>query len=249
MGIFDSFRRKQKKEEISQEEPIKQVFDARPASVPQKVSQPTHPELTSIPGYSMAYRYQNTGTAMVPDNVKDFSAISPGDSVTFVPEPSNSYDTGAIKVISNGKMLGYVYKGQIKDMIHDFTKRGEPILAFVQTVIPNDKAIKIDIGFYKKSVDSSDSDDADRGELLGSGRLTANSGEDAQNSIQVCSEGDEVTVEYDVDKDRYEVSYIDFIGCLPKKLEEFGNTATFYVDEIGETDNGKSYIVVSAYNN
>jgi hypothetical protein len=77
--------------------------------------------------------------------------------------------------------------------------------------------------------------------------LIANSAQDAQENINICEEGDEVSVDYDFEKERYEVSGSDYIGCLPKKLEQYADAATFVIEEIGENDSGKQYVVVGAY--
>ncbi|MGI6725522.1 MAG: hypothetical protein ACOX62_04890 [Christensenellales bacterium] len=87
------------------------------------------------------------------------------------------------------------------------------------------------------------------GKLLARGRLTANSGADAQENISALSDGDEVYVEYDYEKDRYEVHEFDYIGCLPKHLVEYAGTAIFRVLETGGTGSGRLYVVVGAYEN
>ena len=215
--------------------PVQQV----PSS---KVPQATLPKLPKqIGGIPNAYQFQEVDIAMTDKVVNDFLVFRPGDAISFIPEPTNAYDPQAIQLWSNNQLLGYVYRGKIQDMLNDFLKFGEPVHGMIFSVRTEEKKITYSVGFYRPARPKS------YGKMLGSGRLTANSGEEAQDNIAACDEGDEVTVSYDYDKERFEVSYIDYIGCLPKKLEQYADTATFVIDEIGENDNEKQYVVVGAY--
>lgn len=195
----------------------------------------------TIGGVPLAYHYQEVDIAMTIEVVKDFSIFHPGDVISFIPESTNVYDSKAIQLWSNNQLLGYVYRGKIQDMLNDFLKFGEPIYGMIFSVKPEEKKITFSVGFYRPAKPKSS------GKMLASGRLTTNSGQEAQDNISICDEGDEVSIDYDYDKERYEVSCIDFIGCLPKKLEQYADTATFLIDEIGENENGKYYVVVGAY--
>ena len=192
-------------------------------------------------GVPIAYHYQEVAVAMESTVVRDFSSIHPGDLISFIPEPTNQYDPNAIQLWSNDQLLGYVYRGKIQDMLHDYLKRGDPIHGSVSSVLPNEKEITYSLGFYRAPRPKA------RGKALGTGRLTASSGEETQENITLCDEGDEVEAVFDYEKIRYEVSASGYIGCLPKKLEDYGETATFVIDEIGESDSGKMYVVVAAY--
>lgn len=231
--------------------PVKSFAPARkiPENVPPaqqeplyKVPQSMQPILPKqIGGVPVAYQYQEVDIAMTDKVVKEFSVVHPGDAISFIPEPTNAYDPQAIEIWSNNQLLGYVYRGKIQDMLNDFLKFKEPVHGMVFSVRTEEKKITYSVGFYRPARPKS------YGKMLGSGRLTANSGEEAQDNIAACDEGDEVTVSYDYDKERFEVSYIDYIGCLPKKLEQYADTATFVIDEIGENDNEKQYVVVGTY--
>lgn len=194
-----------------------------------------------IGGVPVAYQYQEVDIAMTSEVVNDFSVFRPGDVITFIPEPSNPYDPKAIQLLANNQLLGYVYRGKIQDMLNDFLKFGEPVHGMVFSVRPDEKKITYSVGFYRPARPKS------HGKMLASGRLTTNAGVEAQDNISVCDEGDEVSVDYDYEKERYEVSYMDYIGCLPKKLEQYADTATFVIDEVGENESGKQYVVVGAY--
>ena len=195
----------------------------------------------NIGGVTIAYQYQEVDIAMTSEVVNDFSVFRPGDIISFIPEPTNTYDSKAIQLWSNNQLLGYVYRGKIQDMLNDFLRFGEPVHGLIFSIQPEEKKITFSVGFYRSARPKS------YGKMLASGRLIANSGQDAQDNISICDEGDEVSIDYDYDKERYEVSCIDYIGCLPKKLEQYADTATFIIDEISENDSGKQYVVVGAY--
>lgn len=193
-------------------------------------------------GIPISYQYHNVNIAMVSEFIKNFQTIQPGDQINFKPEPTNQYDPKAIQLWSNNQLLGYVYRGKIQDMLHDFLEQGNPKYSMVDAVLPDEKKITYSIGFYRAPRFKT------HGKALGSARLSASSGEEAQENINLCDEGDKVDADYDFDKERYEVSSTyGYIGSLPKKLEDYGDTATFVIDEIGKTDSGKSYVVISAY--
>lgn len=192
-------------------------------------------------GVPIAYQYQEVDVAMANAVVQDFRAIHPGELIDFVLEPTNQYDPNAIQLWSNNQLLGYVYRGKMQDMLHDFMKQGHPIYSAVYSVMPIDKKVTYNVGFYRAQKPMA------RGKALGIGRLTASAGEEAQENITLCDEGDEVEAVFDYEKSRYEVSALGYIGCLPKKLEDYGETSTFVIDEVGETDSGKMYVVVAAY--
>lgn len=223
-------------------------------SVPiaQSSPQPSRPTINTSPinsvdipeswlGAPIAYKYHNSGIAMANTIIQDFQTIHPGDHIVFVPEPTNEYDAKAIKIMAGSQLLGYVYRGKMQDMLHDFMIQGSPIYGVISSVLPEEKKVKYNIGFYRDFMSVFIE------EPLATGRLSASSGEEAQDNILLCEENDEVFVDYNYEKERYEVSVMGYIGNLPKKLEAYAETATFKIDEIGMTDSDKYYVVVAAY--
>lgn len=203
-------------------------------------------ELPSLPmnmnGTPIAYRYQENNIATPDKYVKNFFSIRPGDPIVFKLEPDNQYDDNAIQLWSNNQMLGYVFRGKLQDMLHDFIKRCDPIYAMVFSVNPQNQKITYSVAFYRQPTPKF------RGKPLATGRLTASAGEEAQENIVLCDVGDELNVDYDYEKERYEVSSdMGYVGCLPKKLQEYADVATFAVEEVEESDSGKSFLVVGAY--
>lgn len=216
-----------------------------PAPYARPATQSNQEGLLKIPqnllGVSIAYQYTGVNVAGARIRVEDFQSIRPGTQIDFLPEPTNPHDSKAIQIWSDNQWLGFVHRGTLQDMLHDFLKQGNPVFAMVDAVLPDEKRVTYALGFYREPRPKY------RGEALGIGRLTASASAAAQDYISLCEEGDEVSVDYDSDKDRYEVFSMDYIGSLPKKLEEYAESATFVIDEIGETDSGKMYVVVAAY--
>lgn len=71
-----------------------------------------------------------------------------GDTVLLRAEPENQYDKNAIVVISaDGSKLGYIAKGKIQDMIHDFWKKECLVSASVSSV--NNKGVSVRLIFQK----------------------------------------------------------------------------------------------------
>lgn len=250
------FLQKARKEQAV-DQPLQQFRQGAPAPEPkwnlsnpmhmpvQPISSPSSVDL-SLPGQvnriPMAYQYLHNEIAMVSEFVRDFDIFRPGDHITLAPEPTNPYDPGAIQLWANNQMLGYVYRGKQQDMINDFVRNQEPIVAKIDRVDAKSGSITYSIAFYRVPSRKY------RGEPIATGKLTSCAGSEAQENISLCEEDEELTVDYDYDKERYEVSCsVGFIGCLPKKLHEYADTGTFVIDGLGESDAGKLYVVVGVY--
>ena len=83
--------------------------------------------------YELAYRYNDVwivGTEYI-DNKAILESIDIGDTLILKHEPENTYDPNAIAFYKEEYKIGYVKKGRFQEMIHDFTKRNEPILSYV----------------------------------------------------------------------------------------------------------------------
>lgn len=247
LGLFLKWRKKAAASKPVQQKP-QQVASAPsvaepPASVTAKPATPAPVPLPAqVNGVPKAYQYQHVDVAMDNKLVKDFHVIKAGDTVQFVPEPTNEYDAKAIQLWSNNQLLGYVFRGRMQDMLHDFIENAEPIRGVVASVDPQERKLTYSVAFYRQPRPKV------YGNKLGEGRLTASAGVEAQDSILFAEEGEEVEVEYDYEKSRHAFyASGNYIGCLPKKLEQYADTATFVIDEVGETDSGKAFVVVGVY--
>lgn len=191
--------------------------------------------------WSAKYKYDDVPVYR-PD--ASFSELFEYDSVDVVLEPENPYDSKAVSFVFHGNTIGYLNKGTLQDMIHDFLNRGDLVKAQVQK-IESDK-VYLKLFFCCK-----------RSELLPavdsfSVKLVSNSKQEWQDNIALCSEGEEVDLEYDFEKDKYLVTSCNCeIGYIPESKTSYISTLEdkgyFPIGEIQETDmsdSGKYYVII-----
>lgn len=208
-----------------------------------KESRPCKPELpTTSCGFPMKYSYEPQ-IAFAPGQIPDFRLIALGDDLVFTPEPENTYDPNAIVISNKHQKLGYVFQGNMQEMIHDYQKRGDSVIGKVSDIDFNALKIKYLIGFYKEKRRW-------RPAPYDTALLTGNTSEEIQDNISMMNIGDVVTVDYDYEKERYEVhdGGWSIIGYLPKKLEKYADEEVeFVIDEIGTKDNDKYFVCIAVY--
>lgn len=61
----------------------------------------------------------------------DTSMVSDNDSVELIAEPENQYDSKAVAVTHSGKVVGYIPKGILQDMYHDYIRKGGKVNATI----------------------------------------------------------------------------------------------------------------------
>ena len=167
--------------------------------------------------YTRKYYYKDinvVGTDYIEDKTPH-NEIQIGDDIIFQFERENKFDNKAILVLDNkSRKLGYIRRGRLQDMIHDFTSRDEPVIAAVYSLHP----LEIEIGFYKYE----DEEIREGFESYKIVKLTANSNEDMQFALSVCEDNEEVNFEYDFDKEKYLISASGGdIGYINKTISEY----------------------------
>ena len=142
----------------------------------------------------LTYKYSRVSIAF-PERVN----VGLGSFVDFEKEPNNEFDDKAVKVMSIGKKIGYIYRGKLQDMLNDFLKKDWHVEGIVDSVSPD--TFTIAIAFYKpfssfKSITST---------LVKTSKkdIFDNSRQDNLTSISC---GDLLSMEYDVDSGSYIVS-------------------------------------------
>lgn len=152
------------------------------------------------------YKYENV-EIFRPD--ASFSEIFEYDVVDIIPEPTNPYDPNAISIQFHKNILGYLYKGTIQDMVHDFLKRKELIRATIQKIDGTKIYLKL---FFCKP----------RNLVLPQQEsiivnLSGNTNENMQENIEYCQIGDKISVDYDFDEEKFCVLCNNLeIGYVPK---------------------------------
>lgn len=163
------------------------------------------------------YRHYRKVRIYTPENMlPNVSIVSRFDSVRFVPEPQNTYDPGAVRVMCGRVAIGYLYKNNFQEMVRRFLESSDrDVLGHIAGI--EDGKVTIDEVFYKKS------------EPLFECTVSA-----AQDEIVLCEVGDVLPVSYDFEKETYIVGES---GRIPKKFAEELDEDGYYiaiVTEIGE---------------
>jgi hypothetical protein len=104
-------------------------------------------------GYTLAYKYDDVVIYPPWDLIKDinFDAVSSSPALGLVAEPSNEYDSKAVAVYWGQTKIGYLLKGTLQNMTHDYFRRGWPVVArFVSVELDGaNSTLLISLAFYK----------------------------------------------------------------------------------------------------
>lgn len=173
----------------------------------------------------------------------------------FIFEPTNEYDSNAIKIMQDGNYLGYVYKGRLQQMIHDFNKRNEPYFALIDSIEPK---ITYTIAFYK-DVTTLDSITT---KLIKTNKADSLYEDEDKDLIQYRYEhientsiGECLILEYDYMEETYVVSnsYAEELGEINKRMSEKihnlenDNYIYPYLHNVDENENGKMQCSIIIY--
>lgn len=210
--------------------------------IPEKDRQNYHFLPNVIDDMALKYSYE-AHLAMLPDvcGVADLIGKT-GKSLDIVLEPENKYDPRAVALYLEGKKIGYVHKGRLQDMIHDWIERGDEIRCCLKRLTAEDAYFLI--GFYKAF-------DYFKGRTFKLIGVTKKDGEGISRArnAEVLSPGDSVWVFVDDDKYIVTDGPLDF-GELPKAAIEYAEGANRIVGKVEECDfddNGKPEIYVTIY--
>lgn len=163
------------------------------------------------------------------ETIPDESLV--GKNVEFITEPDNQHDANAVAIYVEGNKLGYVYKGLIQDMLHDWIKKDFTVRACISSV--TDTEVRYIIGFYKPV----ETFKCDIFKLTKTSKKIDEYTKRIDN-IQFLNEDDEVTFEWDNESESY-VAYnnsYDEIGELPQKANELLDELENYVAVVDECD-------------
>ena len=210
--------------------------------IPEKDRQNYHFLPNVIDDMALKYSYE-AHLVMLPDvcGVADLIGKT-GKSLDIVLEPENEYDPRAVALYLEEKKIGYVHKGRLQDMIHDWIERGDEIRCCLKRLTAEDAYFLI--GFYKDF-------DYFKGrtfKLVGVTKMDGEGISRARNA-EVLSPGDSVWVFVDDDKYIVTDGPLDF-GELPKAAIEYAEGASRIVGKVEECDfddNGKPEIYVTIY--
>lgn len=148
------------------------------------------------------YRVYNESIAVPQECIRN---MQPFDELFFFPEPTNEYDENALKIMCKDDFIGYVFRGMIQDMIHDFQKRNWPITAYYKgTELINEKLFhKYTIAFYKDLCRL----ESKTFTLKGITKIDSNTEEPRQNAFHLLTAGIPLEIDYDSEREEYLVFY------------------------------------------
>lgn len=186
----------------------------------------------SLDNYELKYDYNNVFLAL--SNNYDCSGVTVNDPCILAGEPSNSYDPKAVAVYCRGKKIGYLKKGRLQDMYHDFIDRDEKVTATISKIENGNVFIRL--CFYKDVIQ-----ELEKNHETECYKLTGNRNSEMQDAIFLSTEGDELYYNWNYEKEKYETD----IGYFPESANQYlDNDAPAYIYEIGEDDNGKRTVTV-----
>lgn len=198
-----------------------------------------------------------TGEIHIPDHFKgcclayhydDVKLTSSGFSPSrIVPKEALSLkDTGtSIEVYQGDLLLGCLPTNRLSDMVRDWDKNREPYLAYVSKCSADGNDVEIALAFYIDKL----------GRFISKhpgAKLYKLSGK--PDEFVSPSLGDECSVDYDVEKDKYFVMLDgDIVGCLPASAVRYAKNQELDLDDLTviigsvDYDTDKDRDVISVY--
>lgn len=121
-------------------------------------SKPSHlneKHTLSLDGYHLAYHYDDVKFYSPNEMVSkiDKEILSPGVDIILKPEPKNKYDPRAIALYIGRYQIGYLLKGTLQDMVHDYMDKKWPIIANLSSIrlVNGEYEGRISLSFYRES--------------------------------------------------------------------------------------------------
>jgi hypothetical protein len=167
-------------------------------------------KLPNIPDFEMTYNYH--GLNIAGSQHYDVSYVKHGKSVEFKAEPENEHDPNAIAVMFNRQKIGYVPKNRLQKMMHDFIARNDLVQAQISYI--GSDGLKMSMDFYESIMNM-----RKKSAMYKTFKVTGNRNEEMQSNISLYSVGEEVTADYDYDKEKYQAVCGLEIGYFPKVAE------------------------------
>lgn len=163
-------------------------------------------------GMILYKHYRNVGIYTPENMLPNLSVVSRFDTVRFVPEPQNTYDPGAVRVMCGRVAIGYLYKNNFQEMVRRFLERSDcDVLGHIAGI--EDGKVTIDEVFYRIS------------EPLFECAISSQD--------ELCEVGDVLPVSYEYEKEAYIVGES---GKIPKKYHEELDESNDYIAIVTEID-------------
>lgn len=159
----------------------------------------------------LCYQYED-GICLL-DGAIEFIAGKGGKTLSFVQETENPHDNNAIAIYFDDVKLGYVFRGNIQNMLNDWISRGHYFFGYINKYSVDEKKATFKIGFYKPL-----SDFESKQFSIVKTKKKVDEYTTREDYLLRCDEGETVSFEYDSEADSYIIynSMCEEIGELPK---------------------------------
>lgn len=182
--------------------------------------------------------------------VEDINSIvgNGGEYIDLVKEPDNQYDDKSVAVYLNEKKVAYIYKGRIRDMIHDWIKRKWTFVAYINKFNQSEGKATYKIGFYKPLTLL----ECETFKIIKISKKADEYSSSRYENLLCSSEGEQVFLEYDNDEYYDDEEYFDDnvitvmnanyeeIGELPSSAKSFLKACEKTVSVLSEVDEDDS---------
>lgn len=204
----------------------------------EKLKKPFTPP-DALNGFVLTHSYPDVGI-FVPDEMMEAAKTVPlHKQLTFYFDPDNAYDPDTVGISYEGKHIGYMNKGKLRDWITE-TADDDDQEALGVSVYWDETPI---IGLYFYLSAARYAERMKKRDGFKKITLAGNSGAEMQDNILLCHPGESVDIDYDPDRERYvAVSSGGEIGLFPASAEDYLTNHTSFearIFEITERDSGK----------
>lgn len=242
MGFFDIFKRKIPKEKSLSlsERDIPDKHQTQAGVAPPPTAKITFP--SKISDFEQVYFYKDIKVAVSVPLPQDLI----GREAKLVQEPDNEFDANAVALCVDAAKIGYLYKGKLQDMVNDFFKKDLPVMAFVAKSGNETEPPEIALAFYKKSKYLQLKEGDAPYKTI---KLTGTAKREFQDTLEFCSIGDRVNIEFDYDRESYLASSNhDNIGYFPKSWNaKLDDSLDIFIKSLDYNDNDKLVVYVDVF--
>ena len=203
--------------------------------------------LTNSSGEACYLKYQKEDrVCFIDPSMFDKISDCGGKMVKFVSEPDNPHDSGAVAILYEGTKIGYVYRGNVQDMLNDFIRRNELYGGYLNKISPEDRTATFKVGFYKPISSRPQKEFP----LVKTGKKDW-MGYPRSENLSGCSVNDPVEIKYEPDSDAF-VVYTEEgfeIGELGNAFSDIAdyseNDYVGIISKIDDSDIDKTKLTIS----
>lgn len=238
-------RRKVSTPPVPTQAPVPPKPAPAPALAAEESSTPPEEELPEIRvpqrinGAPLTYHYDDVAVTAYDENVYCAEWLDVRAPITLQLAPDRG--ARAVLLLMDGHPFAYLEGTKLADMAIDWVNREDPYFVALRHLSSADQKISVFLGFYRKRVAANSKEY----------KLVSNKNSEMQAYILCCSEGDECSLDFDFEKEKYLVSSEGLeIGYLPKSagtlVEDVGeDEVAVFISSIDLDDEGRSVVTVS----